>query len=198
MLTMNLLMLWLRRISNMAFKDTTLTFEDDKILTDDDREVMMSWETPIMEKSAEYICQSKGDILEIGFGMGICADYIQAEGVNSHTIVEIHPQIIEKLNIWASGKSNVTIVEGDWYSVNLDTYDGIFLDTFGDENWSSFKPFALAKGKSGAKVTYWNSIAEDRNEHSFDTISFEDIIVIPDENEYFKSSNIYYMPKVVI
>ena len=42
----------------MAFKDTTLTFEDDKILTEDDREVMMSWEAPIMEKSAEYICQS--------------------------------------------------------------------------------------------------------------------------------------------
>ena len=182
----------------MAFKDTILTFEDDKIITGDDREVMMSWEAPIMEKSAEYICQSKGDILEIGFGMGICSDYIQAQDVNSHTIVEIHPQVIEKLNTWASGKSNVTVIEGDWHSVNLDTYDGIFLDTFGDENWSKFKPFALAKGKPGAKVTYWNSLAENRNEHSFDTISFEDVIVIPDENAYLKSSNIYYMPKVVI
>ena len=72
----------------MAFKDNILTFEDDKIITDigwSNIEVMMSWEAPIMEKSAEYICQSKGDILEIGFGMGICSDYIQAEGVNSHT-----------------------------------------------------------------------------------------------------------------
>ena len=66
-----------RWVINMAFKDTILTFEDDKILTDDDREVMMSWEASIMEKTAEYICQSKGDILEIGFGMGICSDYIQ-------------------------------------------------------------------------------------------------------------------------
>ena len=182
----------------MAFKDTILTFEDDKILTNDGREVMMSWEAPIMEKSAEYICDSKGDILEIGFGMGICADYIQSQGVNSHTIVEIHPQIIEKLKVWADGKDNVTIIEGDWNSVNLDTYDGIFLDTYGDENWNSFKPFALAKGKLGAKVTYWNSKAEENNEHSFDNISFDDVIVIPDDNEYFKSSNIYYMPKVVI
>ncbi len=90
----------------MAFKDTILTFEEDKIITDDENgnmEVMMRWEAPIMEKSAEYICQSKGDILEIGFGMGICSDYIQAEGVNSHTIVEIHPQILERLNTWASG-----------------------------------------------------------------------------------------------
>ena len=182
----------------MSFKDTILTFEDDKILTDTGFEVMMSWEAPIMEKSAEYICQSKGDILEIGFGMGICADYIQAQGINSHTIVEIHPKIIEKLEIWASGKSNVTIIEGDWNSVALGTYDGIFLDSYGDENWNSFKSFTIAKGKSGAKVTYWNSKAEENNEHSFDDISFEDVIVIPDDNAYFKSSNIYYMPKVVM
>ena len=182
----------------MVFKDTILTFEDDKILTEDDGEVMMSWETPIMEKSAEYICQSKGDILEIGFGMGICSDYIQAQDVNSHTIVEIHPQIIEKLKTWAEDKDNVTIVEGDWNSIELGTYDGIFLDTYGDENWSSFKPFALDKGKSGAKVTYWNSKAEENNEHSFDAVSFEEVTAIPDENAYFKSSDTYYMPKVVI
>ena len=112
----------------MAFKDTILTFEDDKILTDDDREVMMDWEAPIMEKSAEYICQSKGDILEIGFGMGICSDYIQSQDVNSHTIVEIHPQVVENLKVWAEDKENVTIVEGDWNSVELETYDGIFHD----------------------------------------------------------------------
>ena len=182
----------------MAFKDTTLTFEDDKILTDTGSEVMMSWEAPIMEKSAEYICQSKGDILEIGFGMGICSDYIQAQGVNSHTIVEIHPQIIEKLKIWAADKDNVTIVEGDWSDIELDTYDGIFLDTFGDENWNSFKSFALAKGKSGAKATYWNSKASENNEHNFENISFEDVLVSPDENSYLKSADTYYMPKVVI
>ena len=182
----------------MAFKDNTLTFEDTKIEDDSGIEVMMDWEDGIMQKSAEYVCQSKGDVLEIGFGMGICSDYIQAQGVNSHTIIEIHPQVIEKLKVWADGKDNVTIIEGDWSSVDLDTYDGIFLDTYGDENWNSFKPFALAKGKLGAKVTYWNSKAEENNEHSFDNISFDDVIVIPDDNEYFKSSNIYYMPKVVI
>ena len=91
----------------MAFKDTTLIFKDYKIAIDDNRSVMMDWETPIMEKSAEYICQSKGDILEIGFGMGICADFIQAEGIKSHTIIELHPQVIEKLRVWAEDKDNV-------------------------------------------------------------------------------------------
>ena len=180
----------------MAFKDETLEFFDSKIVNSDGAEVMMDWEAPIMEKSAEFICHNKGDILEIGFGMGICADYIQAQGVNSHTIVEIHPQIIEKLKIWADDKSNVTIVEGDWYTVNnLSTYDGIFIDTYGDDNWSNFKDFALAKAKSGAKITYWNNFTDKRNEHSFDSISFDDISVTPDDNTYF-TSNTYHMPKV--
>ena len=182
----------------MAFKDNTLTFEDTKIVdTSKDTEVMMSWEAPIMEKSAEYICQSKGDVLEIGFGMGICSDYIQAQNVNSHTIVEIHPQIIERLKTWASGKSNVTIVEGDWYTVNgLSTYDGIFLDTFGDDNLDNFKTFALAKIKSGGKITYWNNNESEYNPHAFDSVSYEQISITPASNGYTGMKNNYYMPKV--
>lgn len=180
----------------MAFKDNTLTFEDSKILTDDGREVMMSWEAPIMEKSAEYICQSKGDILEIGFGMGICSDYIQAQDVNSHTIVEIHPQIIEKLKIWASDKDNVTIVEGDWNSVELGTYDGILLDTFGDLNLNSFKSFALSKAKPGAKITYWNNEEKEYNPYSFDSVSYDRISITPVDNLYTAMKDNYYMPKV--
>ena len=35
----------------MAFKDNTLTFSDTKIIdTSTNKEVMMSWESPIMEK----------------------------------------------------------------------------------------------------------------------------------------------------
>ena len=180
----------------MAFKDETLTFEDTKILNEDGAEVMMNWEAVIMEKSAEYVCHNNGDILEIGFGMGICSDYIQSQGVNSHTIIEIHPEIIERLKVWADGKSNVTIVEGDWNSIeDLSTYDGIFIDTYGDDNWSNFKDFALGKAKSGAKITYWNNFTDKRNEHSFDSVSFDDISVTPDDNTYF-TSNTYHMPKV--
>ena len=182
----------------MAFKDNILTFEDSKILTDDGLEVMMDWEHPIMEKCAEYICHNSGDVLEIGFGMGICADYIQSQGVNSHTIIEIHPQILEKLNAWASNKSNVTVIEGDWANLSLtDTYDGIFLDTFGDLNLDSFKAFALSRIKAGGKITYWNNYTDKRNKYSFDSISFEDISVSPTDNTYF-TSNTYNMPKVVI
>jgi len=180
----------------MAFKDNMLEFFNNKIVDETGLEVMMDWETTIMEKSAEFICHNKGDILEIGFGMGICSNYIQAQEVNSHTIIEIHPDIIEKLKIWAEGKSNVTIVEGDWNNVSgLSTYDGIFIDTFGDDNWNSFKPFAIDKVKSGAKITYWNNFNSENNEHSFDSISFENISISPDTNSYM-NGNTYYMPKV--
>ena len=183
----------------MAFKDNTLEFFDNKIVdTESGLEVMMDWEDDIMEKSAEFISHNKGDILEIGFGMGICADYIQAQNVNSHTIVEIHPQIIEKLKVWAEDKSNVTIIEGDWYNIEgLSTYDGIFLDTFKDDNFDKFKDFALDKIKNGGNITFWNN-NNNINQYNYDNIEFEDIPVNPDENSYIWYDNIYYMPKVSI
>tara|TARA_Y100001963_G_scaffold119554_1_gene166826 strand:+ start:6725 stop:7276 length:552 start_codon:yes stop_codon:yes gene_type:complete len=181
----------------VAFKDNTLEFSDSQIFdTVNGTEVMMDWEAPIMEKSAEYICHNKGDVLEIGFGMGICADYIQAQGVNSHTIIEIHPQILERLNTWASGKSNVTVIEGDWANLSLTTtYDGIFLDTFGDDNLDNFKTFALNRIKSGGKITYWNNEYSENNKYAFDSIAYEGITVSPNDNTYFMN-NTYYMPKV--
>ena len=182
----------------MAFKDNTLEFFDNKIVdTSTGIEVMMDWEDDIMKESAQFICHNKGDILEIGFGMGICSDYIQAQNVNSHTIIEVHPQIIEKLNIWAENKSNVTIIEGDWNSVNgLSSYDGIFLDTFGDLSLDNFKSFALSKIKSGGKITYWNNNEEEYNPYLFDSVSYDQISVTPNENIYTQITNNYYMPKV--
>ena len=183
----------------MAFKDTILNFEDNKITTDDGMEVMMDWEAPIMEKSAEFICQSKGDILEIGFGMGIFADYIQAQEVNSHTIVEIHPQIIEKLKIWAEDKDNVIIVEGDWNSVEgLGKYDGIFLDTYKDDSIDDFKLFASNRTNAGAKITYWNNLEKDYDYFDYGNLEYETISVNPDSNHYTDIKNEYFMPKVIV
>ena len=185
----------------MEFKEQELVFQDDKIVMKEhsDQVVMMKWEDEIMKKSAEYICQSKGDILEIGFGMGICSDYIQAQGVNSHTIVEIHPQIIEMLNTWASNKNNVTIIEGDWVDIVNDTkYDGIFLDTFWEFNGDRYKDFVLAKSNDGANVTYWNNYEKEDNGYNFDNVSFEKVAVSPDDNPYTDIKDHYYMPKVKI
>ena len=89
----------------MSYIDKTLVFESNKIYyteNDTQYEVMMDWEDNIMSASAAYICQNGGDILEIGFGMGISANYIQTHTIASHTIIENHPQIITKAQDWAS------------------------------------------------------------------------------------------------
>ena len=111
----------------MSYLNQTLTFESDKIYYNDsvyggDREVMMSWEDPLMSASAAYVCQNGGDILEIGFGMGISAGYMHSHSISTHTIVENHPDIIPKAQAWAQRKPNVTIVTGSWYDVKNDLY----------------------------------------------------------------------------
>jgi protein arginine N-methyltransferase 2 len=184
----------------MAYIDETLIFESDKVYYTDDLgtefQVMMTWEDSIMKASADYICEGGGDILEIGFGMGISADYIQANSISSHTIIENHPQMIAKAKAWASGKSNVTIVEGDWYNIkdSLSTYDGIFYDTWADNNTDSFVNELSNLVKSGTRVTWWNNFTDTDDVFFVDGTTYQAISVKPDSNIYF-NSNTYYLPK---
>ena len=183
----------------MGYIDETLIFEQDKIYythADQELQVMMSWEDNIMKASADYVCENGGDILEIGFGMGISADYIQANNINSHTIVENHPQIIERLKTWAQGKPNVIIIEGDWFDIkdSLSTYDGLFYDTFGDENIDGFKATLLSLMKLGGKATWWNNFTNTDDVFFIDGTTYEAISVNPVDNRYF-NSNTYYLPK---
>ena len=183
----------------MGYIDKTLVFEEDKIYYTDqgvEFEVMMNWEDSIMKASADYVCENGGDILEIGFGMGIAADYIQANNINSHTIIENHPQVIEKLKLWAADKPNVTIVEGDWYDVkdSLSTYDGIFYDTWGDDNVNNFTTILPTLIKSGGKTTWWNNFTDSDDVFFISGTTYEAISVNPVDNIYF-NSNTYYLPK---
>ena len=182
----------------MAYIDQTLIFESDKLYYIEDgieRQVMMSWEDPLMKASADYVCEGGGDILEVGFGMGISAGYIQANSINSHTIVECHPQVLEKAKAWAADKPNVTIIEGDWYDIkdSLSTYDGIFHDTWADDNIAEFIPALNNLVKSGTRVSWWNDYTETGPFHIDGTV-YEAINITPEKNMYF-SNTTYYLPK---
>ena len=48
----------------------------------------MQWEAPLMAAHAEVICRGSGDVLNVGFGMGIIDTYIQGYAPRSHTIIE--------------------------------------------------------------------------------------------------------------
>ena len=183
----------------MNYIDQTLTFDSDKIYytsNDIQYEVMMDWEDSLMSASAAYVCQNGGDILEIGFGMGISAGYIQSHSINSHTIIENHPQVIEKLKIWAQDKPNVNIVEGDWYDVKnqLSTYDGVFYDTFGDSDMRYFSSSLSSLVKPGGVVTWWNSNSSETNYYNIPGVEYDQINVTPPKNIYFNNST-YYLPK---
>ncbi len=183
----------------MSYKDKTLIFESDKVYYQQegvDFQVMMDWEDDIMKASADYVCENGGDILEIGFGMGISAGHIQSNDINSHTIIENHPQIIEKAKVWAEDKPNVTIIEGDWYSVkdSLSTYDGVFYDTFGDDDNNNFTTVLPTLMKSGGRATWWNNFTDSDDVFFIDGTTYEPVSVNPVDNMYF-NSNTYYLPK---
>ena len=186
----------------MDYINTNLEFYDNKIVVEDTGsdwntvEVMMDWEYPMMSSSAAYVTEGGGDILEIGFGMGISAGYMHSHSIDSHIIVENHPQIIPKAVEWANGKSNVTIVSQSWYDVrnSIGTFDGIFYDAFGDEEWTKFSSSLSGLTKSGTKVTFYNKRQSETNAFNIPNCQYEQISVTIDENKYFDGS-VYYMPK---
>jgi protein arginine N-methyltransferase 2 len=183
----------------MSYLNQTLIFESDKIYYEEGHitfEVMMDWEDSLMSASAAYVCQNGGDILEIGFGMGISAGYIQSHSINSHTIIENHPDIIPKAKAWAQGKSNVTIITGSWYGVKneLSTYDGLFYDTWGDGDVSNFSSSLSTLMNSNGLLTWWNDQPSETNSLGLDQVTYQQISISPPQNSYFNYTT-YYMPK---
>ena len=186
----------------MEYKSQSLIFEESEIKfqnpnnENENFQVMMDWEDVLMSASAAYVCEGGGDILEIGFGMHISADYIQSHTINSHTIIENHPDIIPKAQTWAADKPNVTIIEGDWYNVKdtLSTYDGLFMDTYGDENMGQFASVLPSLMKEGGKSTWWNGIPSSSNWYGIENVTYEEYDVNPPQNSYYNHSK-YYLPK---
>jgi len=153
------------------------------------------WQNVIHSASAAYVCENGGDILEIGF---VSSNYIQSHSINSHTICEIHPEMIEKANAFASGKSNVTIITGSWYDNKdeLSTYDGILQNRefTTDQMWLSSSVVSLSK--SGTHFTYDNLLSSGSyNVVSIPTDSYQEISVSPSDGQSYFTGSIYYMPK---
>lgn len=123
-------------ISEQSYLDTDLTFTENEILLPDGFEVMMEWERPIMERSAEMITVNGGDVLNVGFGMAIIDTAIQQFDIDTHTIIEAHPQVVKKAKAWAADKKDVRIFPTRWQdALTLDgpdrigPFDGIYFDT---------------------------------------------------------------------
>lgn len=175
----------------MVYKDYNLFIDDKLIRVESDiegYEVMNSWEHPLMKRHADIACQSGGNILEIGFGMGISANYIQSNNINSHTIVEIHPQILPKLYEWSKDKSSVRIIEGDWFDKIDDIcsmkYDGIFFDTHMDSNKHRFVDLIVRKCLNDGGIFTWFE-PSGCNYYQFSDLKSEVVDVNPVNCSYY-------------
>ena len=119
------------------YYEQRLTYtEDGRLLDQDGRAVMMDWEKPIMDKSAEIICRNGGRVLNVGFGMGIIDTAIENYPIQEHWIIEPHLDVFTKMmdDGWHL-KPHVKILHGDWqwFMKYLPKFDGIYIDTWDEE-----------------------------------------------------------------
>lgn len=99
-----------------------------------DEEIMEEWQLPLMQKMAEVVTAAKGEVLEIGFGLGVSASMIQEQRVKAHTIIECNDFVVEKYHEWKKQYPNqkIDLVHGLWQDTidDLGKYDGIFFHTY--------------------------------------------------------------------
>ena len=121
---------------SLVFSQRNIHFEDNE------RSVVMDIASKsLMEMYSYLVCQNKGNVLDVGFGMGFSANKM-SELADTYTCIEINPQVYEKAQKWAEGKDNVNIIFGDWYDIIpklKNKFDGIFMDTHADLNYDKFE-----------------------------------------------------------
>ena len=100
----------------------------------DPERIMENWQIPIMERMAQLVCSPGTDILEVGYGRGVAAGYVQQQNPKSHTIIECNPHICNDCRAWVDENKlqGVTLLPNLWQEVvdDLDTYDGILFHTY--------------------------------------------------------------------
>lgn len=98
------------------------------------QQVMQDWEAPLMKAMADIVTEQRGDVLEVGFGMGISASYIQAGCPKSHTIIECNREVMRAFAEWTERypDRDIRLVQGRWQDVvdDLGLFDGVFFDTY--------------------------------------------------------------------
>tara|TARA_R100000664_G_C2718689_1_gene112890 strand:+ start:38 stop:679 length:642 start_codon:yes stop_codon:yes gene_type:complete len=195
--------------SDKQWKEKKLNHYDNRILFDDndDLYVMGDWEDPIMKAHAEITCRNGGHILEVGFGMGISANYIQEQNIKSHTIIELNDEVYKKAVEWAKDKPNTKIVSGDWKTIELDKkFDAIFFDAYVQDKLFMLFPIHILKFcKVGTILTFFNHLwkrTTSWSENFFtDEIKFYEIdgrVPNDKQNGYVEEHDIYHLPEWII
>ena len=145
----------------------SIRYEGDTLFDSNDDGVMMAWETPLMKAHAEQICATCGDVMNVGFGMGIIDGFIQELAPRSHTIIEAHPGVLSRMKEdgWME-KPGVRVCAGRWQDALATLvaegvlFDGIFFDTYGeyDSDMADFHRALPQLLKPGGVYSFFNGM----------------------------------------
>jgi len=165
-----------REIPTGEWSGSTADYSQQELIIED-QQVMQDWEIPLMRRMANIAACGHGDVLEVGFGLGLSATFMQEAGVTSHTVVEYNEQVAAVARAWAAKRpdADITIVRGSWQEVvpSLGLFDGIFWDAFPtseaefdqyvlrDSTFAeAFFPLAAAHLRPGGVFTYYTNERE--------------------------------------
>ena len=152
--------------SQAEYKPTELIIEG--------QQVMQDWETPLMEAMADIATESGGEVLEVGFGMGISASFIQERRPKSHVIIEFNQEVMAAFELWRNRypDRNIRLVRGRWQDVveDLPQFDSVFFDAYPASETEfeesivnsitfaeSFIPVAARLLRPGGVLTYYSN-----------------------------------------
>lgn len=138
------------------------------------QQVMQAWQAPLMRELARAAAEGHGDVLEVGFGMGLSAGFVQEIGVRTHVIVEANPRVAEEARRWRERypASSIRIVEARWEDVveEMEEFDGILFDSYpltesefrrhviGSATFAAhFFPAAARRLRPGGVLTYYSN-----------------------------------------
>lgn len=140
--------------------------------------IMEDWERPYMKELAETVAYNGGRILEVGFGLGISAEYIQKHNIKEHVVIEANYQVFQKLlEFKANFGQKISPIFGFWQEIvsklESKSFDGILFDTYPlnkNEIHANHFPFfihAYRLLKKGGIFTYYSDEISDYSENHY-------------------------------
>ena len=152
-------------------------------------QVMQDWESPLMRKMAESVTRPGTAILEIGYGLGLCTDFVQAREPRLHVVVEANRDVFDlarRRHQSAIEAGRMHLLDGFWEDMVegslirqgvLNGYDGIIFDTFPlrssdlRKNHFPFFPAARKLLARGGAFTYYSDEADELSPSHRDALS---------------------------
>lgn len=145
---------------------------DGHTLTIEGHPVMEDWETDYMRALAEVATSRGGVVLEVGFGMGISARFIQEGGVREHLIIESNRYVYDAAAAFArAARIRTRPLFGMWQDLTpllpSGCVNGILFDTYPlseselHRNHFPFFPEAYRLLAPGGVLTYYSDEIDD-------------------------------------